>query len=148
MVFTLLAKWVIYPCLPSINHKIALMILIAPHTLRHVGLTFLVPSVTDPDIPQSFAFTTAWGDFIAAILALIALFALKQPIKLAIPLVWIFNLEGCIDLLYALSQAEAVPTLAGTWYIPTFIVPLLLVSHIMVFIWLLKKPAEKLTTRL
>lgn len=144
LIFTLLAKWVIYPWLETKNYTIALMILIAPHTLRHVGLTFLIPSVTAPDIPQFFAFTTAWGDFAAGILALIALFALKRHLKLAILLVWVFNLEGFIDLLYALSQAEAVPSLAGTWYIPTFIVPFLLVSHIMIFIWLIKKP-EKVT---
>ncbi|NRA22694.1 MAG: hypothetical protein HRU05_19645 [Oceanospirillaceae bacterium] len=138
VVFSLLAKWVVYPWLVNRAAKISMMILIAPHSLRHIGLTFMVPSVTDPEIPQSFAFTTAWGDFSAAILALIALLALKNNWKLAIPLVWIFNLEGFIDLIFALSQAEAVPTLAGTWYIPTFIVPLLLISHIMIFIWLIK----------
>ncbi|EPJ44970.1 MAG: hypothetical protein OFPI_38510 [Osedax symbiont Rs2] len=137
-VFALLAKWVVHPWLADKKTKIALMILIAPHSLRHIGLTFMVPSVTDPAIPESFVFTTAWGDFTAGILALIALFALKNSWKLAIPLVWIFNLEGFVDLIYALSQAEAVPTLAGTWYIPTFIVPLLLVSHIMIFIGLIK----------
>jgi hypothetical protein len=143
LVFALLAKWVIYPWLVHKEASISLMILIAPHTLRHIGLTFMVPSVTDPAIPQSFAFTTAWGDFTAGILALIALFALKNSWKLAIPLVWIFNLEGFVDLIYALSQAEAVPTLAGTWFIPTFIVPLLLVSHIMIFIWLVKGLGNK-----
>jgi len=35
--------------------KIALMILIAPHAIRHIGLTFLVPSVVDPALSSSFA---------------------------------------------------------------------------------------------
>ncbi len=142
LVFTLLAKWVVYPWLLKKEFKIALLILIAPHTLRHIGLTFLVPSVTDPAIPQDFALSTAFGDFTAAILAILALFALRHSWKLTIPLLWVFNLEGFLDLVYALSQAEAVPTLAGTWYIPTFIVPLLLVSHIMIFIWLFKGVAK------
>ena len=39
----------------------------------------------------------------------------------------------------ALSQAEVIPQLGITWYIPTFIVPVLLVSHVMIFARLLKK---------
>ena len=60
-VYSLLAKWVLSPWLSNKSMAIALMILIAPHAMRHIGLTFLVPSVTDPAIPSSFAFMTAWG---------------------------------------------------------------------------------------
>lgn len=137
VVFTLLAKWVLTPWLKTKAIPIALMILIAPHALRHVGLTFLVPSVTDPAIPASFAFTTAWGDFISAVLAIACLFALNNRWSLAVPLVWLFNIIGTVDLIAALSQAEAVPMLAGTWYIPTFFVPLLLVTHYLIFVRLL-----------
>ena len=49
------------------------------------------------------------------------------------PLVWLFNSVGTVDLLNALRQAEAVPHLQTTWYIPTFWVPVLLVTHVMVF---------------
>ncbi|MEH6593438.1 MAG: hypothetical protein V7746_24440 [Halioglobus sp.] len=137
-VYTLLAKWVLSPWLREKAMSLALMILIAPHALRHVGLSFLVPSVTDPSLPASFAFTTAWGDFISALLAIVCLFALKHSWRLALPIVWVFNLIGTIDLVLALSQAEVVPLLAGTWYIPTFFVPLLLVTHGMIFVRLLK----------
>lgn len=34
---------------------------------------------------------------------------------------------------HALRQAEAVPNLGATWYIPTFFVPVLLVTHVMIF---------------
>jgi hypothetical protein len=44
---------------------------------------------------------------------------------------------GSLDLLNALRQAEAVPYLEGTWYIRTFFVPLLLVTHVMIFTRLL-----------
>ena len=138
-VYALLAKWVISPWLNEKATNIALMILIAPHAIRHIGLTFLVPSVTDPTIPQDFAFLTAWGDFVSGLLAITALFALKHKWRPAVALVWIFSIVGSLDLLKALSQAEAVPTLAGTWYIPTFWVPLLLVSHVMIFRRLLRK---------
>jgi hypothetical protein len=132
-VYSLLAKWVISPWLQGKAMTISLMILIAPHTLRHIGLTFLVPSVTDPLIPANFAFMAAWGDFISAVLAIACLLMLKNAWRLTLPLVWLFNIIGTIDLIAALSQAEAVPMLSGTWYIPTFFVPLLLVSHVMIF---------------
>jgi hypothetical protein len=138
-VYALLAKWVLSPWLSNKAMPIALMILIAPHAMRHIGLTFLVPSVTDPAIPLSFAFMTAWGDFASAVLAIACLFALKNSWRLALPLVWLFNVVGSVDLITALSQAEAVPMLAGTWYIPTFFVPLLLVTHYMIFVRLLKR---------
>lgn len=137
VVFSLLAKWVITPWLKTKAIPIALMILIAPHALRHIGLTFLVPSVTDPEIPASFAFTTAWGDFISGVLAIVCLLALNNRWRLAVPLVWLFNIIGTVDLITALSQADAVPMLAGTWYIPTFFVPLLLVTHYLIFVRLL-----------
>jgi len=137
-VYALLAKWVVSPWLKTKAVPVALMILIAPHAMRHIGLTFLVPSVTDPAIPASFAFTTAWGDFASAVLAIVCLFALKNSWRLALPLVWLFNIVGTVDLITALSQAEAVPMLAGTWYIPTFIVPLLLVTHYLIFVRLFK----------
>ena len=136
-VYSLLAKWVVSPWLKNKALPVALMILIAPHAMRHIGLTFLVPSVTDPAIPANFAFMTAWGDFSSVVLAIVCLFALNNSWRLALPLVWLFNIVGTVDLITALSQAEAVPMLAGTWYIPTFFVPLLLVTHYLIFVRLL-----------
>jgi hypothetical protein len=138
LVFSLLAKWVVWPWLNEKTVGIALMILVAPHTIRHIGLTFLVPSVTDPAISQNFALLTAWGDFTAGVLAILVLFALRHHWKMARPLLWLFNILGSLDLLKALSNPDVVPTLAGTWYIPTFWVPVLLVSHAMIFILLVK----------
>lgn len=142
-VYVLLAKWVVSPWLKQKSASIALMILVAPHTIRHIGLSFMVPSVTDPTILQSFAQMTAWGDFISGLLAIIVLFSLKYQWSMAKMLVWLFNIVGTLDLLKALSHAEVVPTLAGTWYIPTFLVPLLLVSHMMIFARLIKGPSIK-----
>jgi hypothetical protein len=46
--------------------------------------------------------------------------------------------------LNALRHAELVPDLGATWYIPTFFVPLLLVTHAMIFMRLLKYESKKL----
>ena len=133
-IVALFARWVAEPWLKQQSLKLALIILIAPHLSRHIGLTFLVPTVTGNGIPETFSLLTAWGDYISMVLALVAIWALKNDWKLAIPVVWIFNLFGTLDLLKALSTSDAIPTLGGTWYIPTFWVPVLLVTHWMIFV--------------
>jgi hypothetical protein len=136
---SMLEKRVISPWLKSKAMPVALMILIAPHAMRHIGLTFLVPSVTDPAIPAKFAFMTAWGDFASAVLAITCLFALKHSWRFALPLVWLFNIVGTVDFITSLGQADAGSMLAGTLDIPTYFVPLLLVTHYLIFVRLLKR---------
>ncbi|MGB7309346.1 MAG: hypothetical protein WBC67_09795 [Candidatus Acidiferrales bacterium] len=79
----------------------------------------------------------------AATLALIALAALGT--KFAGPLVWIFNIFGAADLLNAFYQGGRIslpntPGLLGAaYFIPILAVPLLLITHILVFRVLLRK---------
>src|SRR5262245_14890520 len=94
-----------------------------------------------PELPAAFAVPAAYGDLIAALLALVALAALRSGV--GIPLVWTFNLWGTADLLYAFYQGNAsglVPgMLQATYFIPTFIVPLLLITHVLVFLILVRR---------
>jgi len=93
-------------------------------------------------LPDSFAIPTAYGDLISAVLALLALGALRTGRTGALVLVWIFNIVGTVDLVLALSHADAVPLIGAAWYIPTFWVPLLLVTHVMIFVRLIKKESS------
>ena len=136
-VFGLIAKWFVAPWLSEKPFHLALIVLIFPHALRHVGLTFMVPGLVGESLPNDFAWTAAYGDFVAGLLALTSLVALRNSWVLALPLVWLFNIVGTLDLAHALSHADAVPHLGTTWYIPTFFVPVLLVTHVMVFARLL-----------
>ena len=43
----------------------------------------------------------AYGDLLAALLALLAIAALRMAWAGAIPLVWLFNVEGTLDLVNA-----------------------------------------------
>jgi hypothetical protein len=139
VVYTLIARWYVSPWLADKPLNTALILLILPHTIRHIGLTFLVPGVVGGVLPEGFAVAAAYGDFISGLLAILAVVALKGRWSLAIPLVWVFNIVGTVDLLNALRHADVVPDLGGVWYIPTFLVPLLLVTHFMVFARLLKR---------
>ena len=139
IVYTLMAKWYVAPWLAEKPIHLALIALIFPHAFRHIGLAFLVPGLVAQPLPSSFAFAAAYGDFVSGLLALLSLVALRGDWRLALPLVWLFNIIGTTDLLNALRQADAVPHLGTTWYIPTFLVPLLLVTHVMIFARLLRR---------
>jgi len=142
LVFALAAKWYVVPWLSEKPILFALEVLIIPHAFRHIGMIFLTPVVVSPDLPNSFAVAAGYGDLASGILAIVALVALRRNWGAAITLVWVFNITGTVDLLNALRQAEAVPYFGAAWYIPTFLVPLLLVTHVMIFVRLLKRGRE------
>jgi hypothetical protein len=122
----------------------ALRPLLVLHSFRFLGLVFLVPGVVSPDLPPAFAHSAAYGDMIAAALALLTLLAL--PTRAGMVIAWIFNLWGSADLLNAFYQGNAHGLLAGqlgaAWFIPTLLVPLLLITHGLAFRILLRHQNE------
>jgi len=138
VVVGLLAKWYAVPWLAEKSFYVVLMILLVPHAFRHVGMSFLVPALNQPDMPMNFSTAAAYGDLLSGLLALMALIALKSRWSIAIPLVWIFSIVGTVDLINALRQDGAILYMGATWFIPTFLVPVLLVTHVMVWARLIK----------
>jgi hypothetical protein len=133
----------VWPRLKVMSRDDALLPLVVPHTFRFVGLSFLVPGVVSPSLAPAFAAPAAYGDLGAAILAIAAVFSLRYRTLWAIPLVWLFNLWGTIDLLNAIYQGQIGvgigPGLLGaTFFIPTVIVPALLITHGLIFRLLLQ----------
>jgi hypothetical protein len=139
----LLFGWYVFPALQKLPRARALLPLVLLSVFRTSGLVFLLPQVTGGHIPASFAMPAAIGDLTATILAFVAALALRSGSPLAYPLVWLFNLEGLIDLIYATYQGISlnVPSyqVGVAWYIPTVYVPLLIVSHITIFVLLLRR---------
>ena len=89
-----------------------------------------------------FAQPAAYGDLIAAVLAVIALAALRQRWSASTALVWIFNIVGTLDLILALTQGlrfTEPSQMGATYFIPAVAVPMLLVSHWLVFRELTRK---------
>jgi len=109
----------------------ALRPLLILHSFRFMGLAFLIPGVVSPDLPSAFARSAALGDIIAATLALLSLLLL--PSRPGVFTTWIFNLWGTGDLLNAFYQANHSGLLPGqlgaAYFIPTLVVPLLLITH-------------------
>ena len=135
----LIAAWLLEPWCEKKSREEALFWLVLPHAFRYMGMVFLVPGVVAAPLRADFAMPAAYGDLVTAVLALLALVALRTGWAGALALVWVFNIVGTADLLNALRHLDVVTDFGAVWYIPTLYVPLLLVTHFMVFARLLKK---------
>jgi len=143
VVYALIARWYLVQRLAALPLRDALQPLLLLHSLRTLGMTLLVPAVVSSEVPRQFAVQLAYGDLLAAGLALLSLAALRARAGFAIALVWIFNIEGFLDLLNAfyLGVRHDVTRyqLGAAWYTPTYVVPALLVTHLMIFSMLVKR---------
>ena len=139
-----IAKLYVWPWLRARDREQALASLVAPNMfIRFLGLSFLVPGVVWPALPAAFAVPAAYGDCVAGIFAIAATIALAKRASWAIAAVWVFNVWGAADLLFAFysgPHAQIQPgALGAAFYLPTAIVPSLLVTHFLVFRLLLRK---------
>src|SRR2546425_6980344 len=100
----IIAAQYFWPLLRSQSRVEALRPLLILHSFRFIGLAFLIPGVVSPDLPHAFANSAAYGDLIAAILALVSLQLL--PSAAGIAAAWLFNLWGSADILNAFYQAN------------------------------------------
>lgn len=132
----------IWPALRSRPRADALRPILLLHSFRFVGLAFLITGVVSPQLPQAFARPAAFGDLATAVLAVIASVMPDGP--LGTILIWAFNLLGSADLLNAFYEGNRTavgvdPGLQGAaYFIPTVLVPLLLITHGLVFRLLLR----------
>jgi len=130
----------IWPQLRLRQQAEALQPLLILHSFRFIGMAFLVPGVVSPSLPSAFAHSAAYGDIIAATLALLSLLSPRSGAGVVVA--WIFNLWGSADLLNAFYQANRAALMPGqlgaTYFIPTFLVPLLFITHGIAFRILLR----------
>lgn len=142
--WTVFAAQYIWPAIRRRERVEALRPILVLHAFRYIGLVVLIPGVASPELAgTTFASQLAYGDLATAILALIALAALRT--RLSGSMVWIFNIVGTADLLNAFYQGSRIslantPGLLGAGYfLPVLGVPLLLVTHVLVFRLLMRK---------
>ncbi len=141
--FGSVAQLYIWPRLQAVRREDALRALVAPHMFRFVGLSFLMPGVVGSNMPPAFAIPAAYGDLAASVLAIVAMTALSARASWAIAAVWLLNIEGALDLLFAYYQGVIgvnlpAGALGAAFYIPTVLVPPLLVTHFLMFRLLLR----------
>jgi hypothetical protein len=143
----------VMPRLKSLNRVEAQRVIATFHSFRFFGLVFILPGVVGPNLPAGFATFAAHGDFATGILAILALLTVRIR-----PIFWLFvvtfNLVGAADILLDYYHAVHVglPALAGqlgaTYVIPILYVPMLMITHVVAFYWLVRpqpKAAPALT---
>jgi hypothetical protein len=144
LAFGIVAWLYVWPRLKAMPREDALAALAAPHMFRSVGLSFLVTGVVSPALPSAFAAPAAYGDLVAAILAMVATLALSARLSWAVAAAWLLNVWGSLDVIFAFYQGQigvgiAPGSLGAAYYIPTMAVPPLLLTHALMFALLLRR---------
>jgi hypothetical protein len=134
----LLACWKI-PTFQRWAIKVELRWLVLLHLTRFVGFSFFVLS-SRGELPFAFAAPAGWGDIIVAALAVLLL-ALSDARNWSMLIIW--NTIGLTDILFVVMTALRLGL--EDWQsmhalrefplslLPTFLVPLIIVSHVLIF---------------
>ena len=119
---------------------------VAFHLTRYVGIAFLI-MYQRGQLAGEFAVTAGWGDILAATGALAIVVFLRDPLSKP-SLLALWNAIGLADILLvvitatriALSRPADIQALLvfPMSLVPTFVVPLLIASHVLV-LWRLRR---------
>lgn len=137
LVFYAAARIYVLPRLGGWSFRTVMMPILLLHSFRHLGLMFLTRGATYPGMPAQFAYPAALGDLLAAVLAFVSLVAVARNHWAGRVLVWVFNVEGTLDLMAAIVLAtvyDAPVYMGPAYWIPAFWVPALLVTHYVTFL--------------
>jgi hypothetical protein len=141
LVFWTAARLYLLPRLHALEARTVLLPILLLHSFRHLGLMFLAPGATYAGLPAEFAYPAALGDLLAALLALASIPAVARNRRSGRLLVWVFNVEGSLDLIAVIVLAtvyDASAFMGPAYWIPAFWVPALLVTHYITFLILTK----------
>ena len=133
----------VLPRLKSMDAVDAQRAIATLHSFRFFGLVFILPGVVGPNLPAAFATFAAYWDFATGVLAILALLTVRIR-----PVFWLFvvafNLVGVVDLILDYYHATQVrlPAMAGQlgamYWIPIIYVPLLMITHVVAFYFMLR----------
>jgi hypothetical protein len=116
------------------------------HVFRIAGGSILAPGAADPAVPADFRTMVGLGDMLSALLALVALLALRAAIPRAEALVWVFLAVATADTVNAIIQSIRYQVfdhpLGVNWLIVTMYVPALLVSSVLIVLRLVRSDAS------
>ena len=140
--YSLIALWFVWPRLSRLPLGAALAPLLWVHAFRIVGGSILAPGAVGPGVPMEFREMIGYGDMATAVLALLALIALRAHLPRALAFVWVCVTVGMLDTVNAVIQSIRFSVftypLGVNWVIVTIYVPALLVSSLLIFMALLR----------
>ena len=138
--WSLIVYFVVWPWSARFSPDARLSAWVAPEMFRVLGLGLLVPNLS-PGMPSEFAFATAAGDSLTAVLAALAFIGLRRGWRRARVLTWACTVVGTLDVLIAFPHAAAtgaISHMAAQWYVPVFAGPPLVICHVACFILLVR----------
>ena len=148
----LIACWKIGPIrVWALNVDLRWLVLF--HLLRLVAGVYFLVLCQRATLPCAFAMRAGWGDIIVAVLTLAVVAAMRIEFAKTLLLIW--NTTGLIDIIFVVFSAlrfgltdwqsmQALRELPLS-LLPTFLVPLIIASHVLIFIRL-AAPATIRTT--
>jgi hypothetical protein len=133
----------VWPWLKAMDRAEAQRAIATLHGFRFFGLVFILPGIVSPNLPADFATFAAYGDFATGVLAMLALSTVRIR-----PLFWLFvvafNLMGTVDIIVDYYHAVQIDLpahaewLGSAYAIPVIYVPLLMITHIAAFYFLVR----------
>ncbi len=127
-------KWIL-----SVNIKL----LVVVHLTRFIGFYFLY-LYSQGLLPYDFAVLGGWGDIIVASCALLVILLAPLAGKSGWLIYFVWNLIGLVDILFVVATAARLATVdpqsmgellkLPLSLLPTFLVPIIIFTHIIIFI--------------
>jgi hypothetical protein len=149
--YSLIAMWYVWPKVSAMPVEKALIPFLIGHIFRATSLLLLAPGVvTLRTLPRQFAVGTASGDVLAATLAIVSLALLRNGWRGALLVVWIFNVAGVIDAgrnVIVGVQLSVIPHLGASVIALVVLVPMLFISHLIVFLLLIRAKSPTVASR-
>jgi hypothetical protein len=147
----LIARWHVGPALKRWELEDALALLCLIHAFRYVALGVYAPGQISASLPPDPIALIVIGDVTSAILAILAAVALRIRAPRALLAAWIFNIVGIADIVMSMPLAIASrlyeQPLGFSWYVFTFYVPVLVVTHVMMLAWLIAHARGRMDAR-
>jgi hypothetical protein len=137
----LFACWKISPIrVWALNVDVRWLVLL--HVTRLFAGAYFLVLCQRGQLPCGFARPAGWGDIVVAVLALAVLGATRTPFAKTLLLTW--NILGLIDIIFVVLNAlqfglndwqsmHAIRELPLS-LLPTFLVPLIIASHVLIFV--------------
>lgn len=131
-VFASIAVWYVAPWIARRGRATALIALIWPHVFRYVALQAYSAQHAGFPISDEGLSRLVYGDLAGAILAFVAILALRHKIRIAIPLAYMLVATTVLDTVLNISNGiheNLFGAATGvTWMVVSFYVPMLMVS--------------------
>lgn len=148
LVFGLMAKWYVAPWLNQLKRADALIALLFVHVFRYVALLTFSAQRDGFPISDEGLHDIVIGDVAGAAIALLAIVALRQRLRLGVALAWLLSAETIYDTITNIRggvREHLMGAATGvTWLILAFYVPLIVASIVLLMRQLYARRGEAL----